>query len=163
MTASIAPMSLDDRDAVIDIFNYYIDNTFAAYPEEPVPYEFYDTFLNMCRGFPNGVLRNESGEVTGFGMLRPYSPVTTFLKTAEVTYFIKQGHTGFGLGSVFLDYLIDGGRKKGIDNILASVSSLNNGSMRFHMSHGFIECGRLKNIGRKKGKVFDIVYYQRML
>lgn len=117
----------------------------------------------MCKGFPNGALRSQSGEVIGFGMLRPYSPVTTFLKTAEVTYFIKQGYTGFGLGSVFLDYLIDGGRKEGINNILASVSSLNEGSMRFHMSHGFIECGRFKNIGRKKGKVFDIVYYQRMI
>ena len=163
VTSTIVPMSLDDRNAVIDIFNYYIENSFAAYPEKAVPYEFYDTFLNMCQKFPNGVLRNESGEVLGFGMLRPYNPIPTFSTTAEVTYFIKQGHTGHGLGTTLLDYLIDGGRKKGINNILASVSSLNDGSMRFHTRHGFIECGRFKNIGRKQGQIFDVVYYQRML
>lgn len=163
MTSSIVPMSLDDKNAVIDIFNYYVENTFAAYPEKSVPYEFYDKFLDMCQEFPNGTLRNEYSEVVGFGMLRPYSPIPTFSMTAEVTYFIKQGHTGHGLGTALLEYLIDGGRRKGINSILASVSSLNDGSMRFHTRHGFVECGRFREVGLKQGQVFDVVYYQRML
>ena len=163
MTSSIAPLSPGDRNAVIDIFNYYVENSFAVYPEKLAPYEFYDTFLDMCQGFPNGTLKNESGEVVGFGMLRPYSPIPTFSITAEATYFVKQGYTGKGLGTIFLEYLIDGGRNKGIKSILASVSSLNDGSMRFHARHGFVECGRFRNVGQKQGQVFDIVYYQRML
>jgi L-amino acid N-acyltransferase YncA len=163
VTSSITPMSLDDRNAVIDIFNYYVENSFAAYPEKAVAYEFYETLLNMCHGFPNGVIRNEFGAVIGFGMLRPYSPISTFSTTAEITYFIKQGHTGLGLGTILLDYLINEGIKRGIKSILASVSSLNDGSMRFHTRHGFLECGRFRKIGRKKEQVFDVVYYQRML
>ncbi len=163
MTSSIALMSPGDRKAVIDIFNFYIENSFAAYPEKPVPYEFYNTFLDMCQGFPNGTIRNESGEVLGFGMLRPYSPIPTFSITAEATYFVRQGHTGQGLGTILLEYLIDGGRKMGINSILASVSSLNDGSMRFHARHGFVECGKLRNVGRKQGQVFDVLYYQRVL
>jgi hypothetical protein len=30
-------MSLEDRNAIIDIFNYYVENTFTAYPEKAVP------------------------------------------------------------------------------------------------------------------------------
>jgi phosphinothricin acetyltransferase len=156
-------MSLDDRSAVIDIFNYYVEHLFAAYPEKAVPYEFYETRLKLCQGFPNGVLRRESSEVAGFGMLRPYSPIPTFSRTAEMTYFIRQEHTGQELGTVILDYLTDGGKKMGLDSILASVSSLNEDGMKFHLRHGFVECGRFRNIGRKQGKVFDVVYYQKML
>ena len=35
--------------------------------------------------------------------------------------------------------------------------------MKFHLRHGFVECGRFRNIGRKQGQVFDVVYYQKML
>lgn len=41
-------MSVIDRESVMDIFNYYIENSFSAYPERKLPYEFFDTFLNMC-------------------------------------------------------------------------------------------------------------------
>lgn len=163
VTPIITPMSFDDGQAVIDIFNYYVEHSFAAYPETVVPYEFYETFLKMSQGFPNGVLRRQSGEVAGFGMLRPYSPMATFSGTAEATYFIKHEHTGQGLGTLLLGYLTDGGKKMGLKSILASVSSLNDASMKFHLRHGFVECGRLRSIGRKHGQVFDVVYYQKML
>lgn len=156
-------MSLDDRIAVIDIFNFYVEHSFAAYPEKAVPYEFCDTLLKMCQGLPNCVLRVGSGEVAGFGMLRPYSPMPTFSMTAEATYFIRQEYTGKGLGAVLLDYLTDGGKKMGLASILASVSSLNEASMKFHLRHGFAECGRFRNIGRKQEQAFDVVYYQKML
>jgi phosphinothricin acetyltransferase len=51
----------------------------------------------------------------------------------------------------------------GLNSILASVSSLNEASMIFHLRHGFVECGRFRNIGWKQGQAFDVVYYQKML
>ncbi|MEW6616706.1 MAG: hypothetical protein AB1401_14730 [Thermodesulfobacteriota bacterium] len=35
--------------------------------------------------------------------------------------------------------------------------------MNFHKKNGFIECGRFKNICKKKNKIFDVVYMQKML
>jgi phosphinothricin acetyltransferase len=163
MTSFIKPLALDDRHAIIDIFNHYVENSFAAYPEEKVPYAFYDTFLRMSTGFPRGTMRDEKGEVIGFGLLRPYSPIPTFSATAEISYFIKPGYTGQGRGAVLLQYLIEGAVEKGIQTILAGVSSLNEGSLRFHQKNGFVECGRFRNIGRKWGRPFDVVYFQRIL
>ncbi|HQP12426.1 MAG TPA: hypothetical protein PK470_06655 [Candidatus Omnitrophota bacterium] len=48
MKISLAPMSRDDRESVVDIFNYYVENSFSAYPEKKVPYEFFDTLWAMC-------------------------------------------------------------------------------------------------------------------
>ena len=119
--------------------------------------------LNMCQGYPTAVARDQMNQIIGFGMLRPYSPFLTFSQTAEITYFLKPGFTGKGIGRTILEYLIAKWREKGISSVLASVSSLNKGSINFHLKNGFSECGRFRDIGRKRGKTFDVVYFQRML
>lgn len=154
-------MSPDDRGSVIDIFNHYIENSFAAFPENKVGYEFYDMFLNMTKGYPTVVVTNDKDEVLGFGFLRCYNPMPAFRKTAEITYFIKPEHTGKGIGKVMFEFLCDGARKMNISCILACISSLNEGSIRFHKNNGFKECGCFVDIGSKKGCNFDVVWMQK--
>ena len=48
-------------------------------------------------------------------------------------------------------------------SVLAGISSLNEGSIKFHLQNGFAECGRFRGVGRKKGHIFDMVYCQKML
>jgi L-amino acid N-acyltransferase YncA len=40
MTYTIRRISEQDSHALIDIFNYYIENSFAPFPEKKVPCEF---------------------------------------------------------------------------------------------------------------------------
>jgi len=163
LNVNIEPLSKDDRKEVIDIFNYYVENSFAAYPEQKVPYEFFDNILKISEGHPALCVKDERGHILGFGMLRAYSPFPTFSQTAEITYFIKPGHTGRGLGKKMLACLLARAREKEITSIIASISSLNAGSIDFHKKNGFAECGRFREIGTKKGKTFDVVYMQKKL
>jgi phosphinothricin acetyltransferase len=163
MAVQLVPMVADHRHAVIDIFNHYVESTFAAYPEKPVPYEFFDMMLKACAGYPAVAACDEAGQVLGFGMLRPYHPMAAFAQTAEISYFLKTGFTGRGIGRQILDHLLAGARNKGLSMILASISSRNEGSIRFHAKNGFTECGRFRCIGRKNGQAFDVVWMQRML
>lgn len=155
--------STDDGKAIIDIFNHYVENTFAAYPEATVPYEFFGLFMNMSQGYPFLVAKDGEGKVLGFGLLRPYNPMPAFSRTGEITYFIAPDHTRKGIGGKMLDRLLAEAREKGITSILASISSLNPGSLAFHKKHGFRECGRFVGIGLKKGREFDVVWMQRRI
>jgi L-amino acid N-acyltransferase YncA len=157
------PISPEDREEIIDIFNYYIENSFAAYPERRVPYEFFDLFLQATAGYPAAVAKNKNKTIVGFGMIIPHSPMPTLVGTAEITYFIRPDCTGKGIGSIMLEYLLGGAREKGLHCILASISSLNEGSIRFHLRNGFSECGRFREVGKKRGKLFDIVWMQKLL
>lgn len=159
--ATIREMKKEDRVSVIDIFNYYVEHSFAAYPEGKIPYEFYDIFMKS-EGYPRIVIENEDG-VVGFAMLRPHSPIPAFRGTAEISYFIKPDMTGRGLGARMLRHLLNEAGVKGIRSILAGISSLNEGSLRFHSKHGFKECGRFNGIGLKKGHYFDVVWMQLAL
>jgi L-amino acid N-acyltransferase YncA len=163
MNVKIAPLTKDGQKEIIDIFNYYVENSFAAYPEQKLPYECYYHFLEMCEGYPAITAEDEQGNILGFGMLRAYNPFPTFSKTAEITYFIKPEYTGKGIGKRLLDRLLAEAKEKGITSIIASISSLNEGSINFHKKNGFVVCGRLRGIGNKRGKIFDIVYMQKML
>lgn len=163
MEYSISPISSDDRESIIDIFNYYVENSFAAYPENKLPYQAFDMFLQMSNGFPTGTIKDQDGKIVGFGMLRAHNPMPAFSQTAEATYFIHPDHTGKGLGRMLLDHLQKGAVEKGITNILANISSLNPQSIKFHQKNGFIECGRFRKVGKKKGRQFDTVWMQMII
>ena len=163
MTCKLEPISLDDREAVLDIFNFYVKHSFAAFPEESVSYEFFDRLMAVSDGFPRTVARDDQGRVVGFGMLRPHNPMPAFSRVAEITYFIRPEHTGKGIGQSMLAYLVEGGRKRKIASILAGISSRNKRSIEFHRKNGFQECGRFKEIGQKNGQIFDVVWMQRMI
>ena len=163
MEYSISQISNEDRKAIMDIFNHYVENSFAAYPENKFPYQAFDMFLQMSSGFPTGSIRDQNGKIVGFGMLRTHNPMPTFSQTAEVTYFIHPDHTGVGLGKMLLSFLEKGAIEKGITNILANISSLNPRSIEFHQKNGFMECGRFRKVGKKNGQEFDTVWMQKML
>jgi len=163
MEFEIVPLTDAHRNSVIDIFNFYILNSFAAYPENPLPYHAYEVFLQMSQGYPAAAVEDDSGAVLGFGMLRSHNSIATFSKTAEVTYFILDGQTGKGIGKMLLDHFAEEGKKKGITNILASISSLNPRSIEFHERNGFTKCGHFKSVGKKNGKIFDTIWLQKVL
>lgn len=163
MDFSLEPVSIEDGKAIIDIFNHYVENTFAAYPEDKVPYEFFGLFMNVSQGYPFLVAKDGEGKVLGFGLLRPHNPMPAFSRTAEITYFLAPERTRKGIGGMMLDRLLAEAGEMGITSILASISSLNPGSLTFHKKHGFQECGRFVGIGRKKGREFDVVWMQRMV
>jgi len=150
---SISPIKAEDREQIIDIFNYYVERSFAAYPEQKLPYQAFDLFLSVSNGYPTGTVRDENGTIVGFGMLRAHNPMPVFSHTAEITYFLHPDHTGKGLGKRLLEFLETEGREKGVSVILANISSLNPGSLKFHRNNGFEECGRVQECGKKTWSV----------
>lgn len=150
------------RIPVIDIYNYYIQNSYAAYPENKVPYEFFDLMFEKTKGYPAyAIKKNISGKIVGFCYLKGYHPFPVFKETAEITYFIAPLEVGNGLGKKALQLLEEEGKVMGITQILASISSLNDQSLGFHKKNGFKECGRFNRIIKKNGVAFDIIWMQK--
>ena len=152
-----------DRDGITAIFNYYVEHSFAAYPEQPVDGTFFDFMKKIIYGdafFVTDVL--EKG-MAGFAFLKRYHAYPAFNRVAEVGYFILPEHTGKGIGKRLLDRLEHKARALGIDTLLANISSHNQPSLAFHEKHGFRECGRFGKISRKFGQDVDIVWMQKFL
>ncbi len=163
MKYNLERLSERHRTPVIDIFNFFVKNGFAAYPDIEVDYSFFDRLLEMTNGYSAVAAKDATDRIVGFGLLRPFHFAGTFKRTAEVSYFLLPESTRQGLGTMILETLIGEARKMGIDSILASISSRNVESINFHVQRGFVECGRFKDIGRKFGQDFDVVWMQKRL
>ncbi|MDF9409621.1 N-acetyltransferase family protein [Pelotomaculum isophthalicicum JI] len=161
MVLHYEPMTEKHGKEIIDIFNYYVENSYAAYPEQKLLYDFFNKFLEMTRGYPAFIIKNITGKIVGFCFLRAHNPLPVFRETAEISYFLKEDEVGKGIGKYALGLLEKEGKAMGIKYILASISSYNEQSLCFHKKNGFIECGRFRNIGKKKGKNFDVVWMEK--
>lgn len=156
------PMADQHREAITAILNHHIATGFAAYPSQPLPPEFWDYLRRMTSGYPAYVVEHQ-GEVVGYGLLRPHMPPDTLRRTAEIGYFLMPQHCGRGVGGRLLELLSREAKAMGIDNLLANVSSRNEGSQRFHLAHGFQEVGRFQRVGRKWDQDFDLVWFQKFI
>jgi len=157
-------MGMEHRKSVIEIYNYYIENSTAAFPATTLPVEFFSTLIEKTTGYPAyAILNSDALEVIGFCFLSAYSPFSTFKETANISYFISQNYVGKGIGEQCLEKLETDAMQVGIKHIIAQISSENQQSLKFHIKHGFEISGTLKNIGNKLGRNFTVIYMQKDL
>lgn len=161
METIIREVQQGDWIAITEIFNHFVRESLAAYPDEPVADDFFRKKHEESAEHPF-LVAEAGGVVTGFAYLSAFHPASTMSRSAVLTYFIHPDHTGKRLGSLFLNRLLEVGRLMGVKNFLAHISSANEGSVRFHARHGFIECGRFLSVGEKHGQNFDMVWMQRI-
>ena len=164
MSLKFEPMTIEHSASVMEIFNYYIEHSMAAYPESPLPESAFCGLLEKAKGYPAYVIIDaKADKVVGFCLLHAYNPLPTFKHTAEVTYFLSPDAVSNGIGTIALRQLEQDAHNMGITKLLASISSENAPSLSFHKKHGFTECGRLHEIGRKLGKTFDVVWMEKSI
>jgi len=155
-------LSAEHAISVMNIFNYYIENSFSAYPEKRLPNETFSNFLEISHYYPAYTVKSDD-KVVGFCLLRPYNRFPVFIETAEVSYFIDKDYIGKGIGSKMLIHLEEAAMRMGVKKLLADISSRNEESIKFHLKHGFTQCGRFHNVGKKLGKHFDVVWMEKDL
>jgi L-amino acid N-acyltransferase YncA len=163
--AAVTFEALNSKHAeeVLRIFNYYVEHSFAAYPERPLPAAFFTKIMEMTDGYPAFALKDPDGRVVGFCFLRAYNPMPAFRHTAEVSTFLDPEYVRIGLGTIMLRKLEQEAAKQGIMVLVAGISSKNPPSLHFYQKQGFVECGRFRGIGRKNGELFDVVWMQKTL
>jgi L-amino acid N-acyltransferase YncA len=70
---------------------------------------------------------------------------------------------GKGIGSVLLADLVDAARACGFEQMIAVIGGGEPASIALHAKLGFVERGRMKDVGYKFGRKLDTVYMQRSL
>ncbi len=147
-----------DLAEMLTIFNHFARESFAVYSDSELNISQFKKMIEQAR-IILVLLRNE--KLIGFGYISSYKPYSNFERTGVLTYFIRADYTGKGYGTKLFDELILRGKRVGITNYLAHVSSKNEQSLRFHEKHGFEEVGRFKNVAVKFGELIDVVWVQK--
>lgn len=150
------------KEEVMEIYNYYIENTYAAYPGNRLPSRFFDKLTSEINGYPAYVVKN-SDKVVGFCFWNSYKNYSTFKETAVINCFLAYEVKGLGIEDYCLKKLEEDARQLDIKNILAIIPTKNRLGVRYYHTNGFRTCGTISDIGTKFGESFGLVIMKKIL
>ena len=103
------------------------------------------------------------GEIIGWGSLSKFHPRSAYRRTVENSVYVRHDLHRQGIGFALLGDLVERAKSIGHHAIMALIDSGQRGSIALHEKYGFVEVGRLREVGFKFGRWGDVVYMQRML
>lgn len=155
---------LDDLGAITDIYNDVMQASFSIWREEPTSItERREWLADTARNdFPALVAVDASG-LLGFVAAEPFRPWPGYAATWEHSIHVRRDARSRGVGRCLLDAMEATLQARGAHIMVAGIDSDNDGSLRFHARAGFVETGRMPEVGRIRGSWRDLVLVQKRL
>ena len=164
MSIEIGEATDADLPAILAINNQAVAETTASWNHAPGDLDSRKTWFAgmVARTDPVLVARRE-GEVVGYAYWGPFRPADGYLHTVENSVYVRADTRGQGVGRMLMLELIERARAKGLHAIVAGLGADNVGSYALHEKLGFIEFGRMPQVGAKFGRWLDLVLMQLTL
>jgi L-amino acid N-acyltransferase len=158
---AIRPATNDDVDAIVGIYNWAVNQTFATIDSEALSKEeaaaWWEAHGRRSRLF---VATDDSG-VIGWARLFPWKQ--RGIDVVEDLVYVDPVHHGKGIGRALLTELIKQAKGLGYKTIVATVAADNRSGLQLHASLGFETVGTIRNAANKFDRWMDITLVQRSL
>jgi phosphinothricin acetyltransferase len=167
--AEIGIRDLTDADLpdVVTMVNEQIATSPFVYAEIPITTDDRLAWLNEHReaGLPTlaAVAANEQTPIFGWAALSPYRMSSGYRFTAEVSVYVAPGAQRRGIATRLLHELLSRAPALRLHVLIASIDSNNAPSIALFERFGFIERGRLPDVGRKFGEWHTQLLFQRQV
>ena len=103
-------------------------------------------------------------ELVGYALVTPWRPRPGYRFTVEDSIYIAPRRTGSGHGRRLMMELISATRTWGAKQVLAVIADSGEpASPALHLGAGFVEVGRLRQVGFKQGRWVDTLLLQLSL
>jgi phosphinothricin acetyltransferase len=163
----IRPATEDDLPAITAIQNALIGSTTIEWTDEPHTVDDRHEWLERHRRNDHPVVVAEVDRaVVGFAAYDDFRDTAKwpgYRFTVEHTVHVDERHWGSGVGRSLIEALVEHARAAGIHTMVAAVDADNEGSVRFHERVGFVEVGRMPEVGAGRGRWLSLVLLQRSL
>lgn len=160
----IRPAVRGDVPAILAIYNDAVATSTASWDVEPVGLEErlarFDA--QAAAGLPL-LVADADGAVLGYATFGPFRPKAGYARTMEHSVYLAPDARGLGLGRRLMVELIAAAREAGVHALVGALDATNVVSLRLHAQLGFVEVGRLPQVGAKFGRWLDLVFVQLLL
>ncbi|HSS61550.1 MAG TPA: GNAT family N-acetyltransferase [Candidatus Limnocylindrales bacterium] len=160
-TYSVRPSTQDDLRAIIGIYNWAVNQTFATIDSEALDVEEAKAWWEMHGKRSVLLVATDDTGVLGWGRLLPWKQ--RGFDVVECLVYVDPVHHSRGIGSALLDELTREARGLGYLTIVASVATDNRSGLGLFTKHGFEVVGTIKNAAHKFDRWMDITLVQRSL
>lgn len=146
----------DDAEWIAKLWNTIITDTLFTFTTVPKSPPEISEIIETRRVL---VLSDRAG----FATYGPFRGGPGYAATVEHTIILAPIARGAGQGKTLLTALCDRAAADGHHVTVAGISSANPGAVTFHARIGFVEVGRLPEVGRKNGTWLDLILMQKFL
>lgn len=157
------PTEEADLAPLLQIYNYYVRTSTATFHTQEIDEATFRSLL--FPGYPrydSWVVLSE-GVLAGYVILARYKPREAYDGSAEVTLYLEESFAGRGLGSAALAFVEARARERAFHNLLAVITGENSASIRLFEKHGYQRCAHYHEVGKKFGRLLDVVSYEKLL
>lgn len=166
----IRDAELEDAERLVDIYAPYITETAVSFEYEvPTFDEFKERIKNIKQKYPYLVCEKD-GVIVGYVYASAYSKREAYDWTVATSIYVDKNYRRMGVGSFLYAQLEARLKEMGIENLLAGVAYceredeyLTKDSYRFHLREGYFMAGQLKEVGKKFGRYYDLLWMQKKL
>ena len=161
-TFTIRPATREDMPAVVGIYNWAINQTFATIESEPLSAEeAAEWWESHVKQHMLTLVADEEGDIIGWARLLPWRQ--RGYAVVEDLVYVDPLYQRQGVGRELLSRLIEAARATGSRTIVASLAADNRAGLHLHQSLGFEVVGTLRNAAYKFSRWMDITLVQRSL
>jgi L-amino acid N-acyltransferase len=160
----IRPVEERDLPAIVIIYNDVMHTSSTIWRQEPTSLQERAQWLLdvSAHGYPAFVATDACG-VLGFIAGEPFRPWPGYAATCEHSIHVRHDVRSRGVGSQLLAAMERALRERDAHVMVGGIDSDNDGSLRFHARAGFVEVGRMPEVGRLKDRWRDLVLVQKIL
>ncbi|WP_424923608.1 N-acetyltransferase family protein [Amycolatopsis acidicola] len=162
----VKPARPEHLAAIAEIYAYYVENSLVTFElTSPNEAEWARRFANVGEAGLPFLVAESDGKVAGYAYCTPWKTRPAYRQTVENSIYLAPGATGQGIGGLLLDALLEACAAAGIREVIAVIADTgtNGASPALHRRRGFVDSGRLVNVGFKHGRWIDTMLLQRTL
>lgn len=161
---TVRPATEADLPAIVAIYNDVIATSTAIFSDAPVTLESRRAWAQerFDKGYPLLVAEDESG-VLGLATFGDFRSFPGYRYSVEHSVHVRADTRGRGLGTVLVKALFEPAIALGKHVMIGGIDADNTASITFHQKLGFVESGRMAEVGRKGGKWLNLVFMQKIL
>jgi len=148
-----------DAGAIAAIYNSAVRDTSAIWNDQEVDAANRRAWLSQRQGDGFVVLVLEKdGDVLGYASYGAWRAYDGYKQTVENSVYVRNDSYGLGIGRLLLEALIERAKVHKMHIMIAGIDGSNDVSMALHKKLGFVESGRLPQVGQKFGQWLDLVF-----
>lgn len=157
----IRPAREGDAQAVAAIYAWHVAHGTATFDTEAPGADHWAAKIAdiTARGWPFLVAEREGG-ATGYCYATQFRDRAAYARTCEDSIYVAHDARGGGIGSALMGALLDAARGSGFEQMIAVIGGGEPASVALHARFGFVHAGRMRNVGKKFGRLLDTVYMQ---
>jgi L-amino acid N-acyltransferase YncA len=164
MQPLIRPATEGDLPAITAIYNDAVRDTTAIWNETLVDVANRHAWhaARAAQGYPV-LVADRDGTAVAYGSFGDFRPFDGYRHTVEHSVYVARDARRLGIASALITALAGEARALGKHVMVAGIAADNAGSIALHARLGFIETGRMPEVGRKFGRWLDLVLMQKTL